>query len=78
MKTAISIPDDVFQSAESLAVKLNLSRSELYVMALQKFLKETGASQLTQKVNEFLEKYGDEQDQALINYSAVQLSKVEW
>ena len=34
MKTAISIPDRVFQSAEQLAARLGVSRSELYSRAL--------------------------------------------
>lgn len=34
MKTAISIPDRVFQSAEQLAARLGVSRSELYSKAL--------------------------------------------
>ncbi len=35
MKTAISIPDDVFTSADRLAKQLRMSRSELYVRAVQ-------------------------------------------
>jgi metal-responsive CopG/Arc/MetJ family transcriptional regulator len=38
MKTAVSIPDDVFQSAEQLARRLGMSRSELYVQALKSYL----------------------------------------
>lgn len=33
MKTAISLPDSVFEEAEALAQKLGLSRSELYTNA---------------------------------------------
>lgn len=35
MKTAVSIPDDVFEQAEALARELNISRSELYANALR-------------------------------------------
>jgi metal-responsive CopG/Arc/MetJ family transcriptional regulator len=35
MKTAISIPDDVFAAAERLARRLKKSRSELYSRALR-------------------------------------------
>lgn len=38
MKTAISIPDDVFSSAERAAKRLKVSRSELYSRALGEFL----------------------------------------
>ena len=40
MKTAISIPDDVFRKAEYLAKKRGLSRSQFYVMALKAFVCE--------------------------------------
>lgn len=33
MKTAISLPDSVFEEAEALAKQLGLSRSELYKSA---------------------------------------------
>jgi metal-responsive CopG/Arc/MetJ family transcriptional regulator len=35
MKTAISIPDSLFQSAEALARRLRMSRSQLYAEALR-------------------------------------------
>jgi len=38
MKTAISLPDPVFNQAEALAQQLGLSRSELYTRALQAYL----------------------------------------
>lgn len=38
MKTAISIPDDVFKDAERLARRLGHSRSQLYSRALREFV----------------------------------------
>ena len=38
MKTAISVPDEVFEKAEATAKRLRISRSELYSRALQEFL----------------------------------------
>ena len=38
MKTAISVPDEVFEKAEATAKRLKISRSELYSRALQEFL----------------------------------------
>jgi metal-responsive CopG/Arc/MetJ family transcriptional regulator len=40
MKTAISIPDDLFQAAEKTAHKLKISRSELYQRAITHFLQQ--------------------------------------
>jgi hypothetical protein len=38
MKTAISLPDPVFRSAERLASRLGISRSELYCRAIRELL----------------------------------------
>lgn len=38
MKTAISIPDRLFEEADRLAVRCGMSRSELYVRAIEEFL----------------------------------------
>jgi metal-responsive CopG/Arc/MetJ family transcriptional regulator len=38
MKTAISIPDEVFNAAESLAKQLGVSRSELFTRALEAYI----------------------------------------
>jgi predicted transcriptional regulator len=40
VKTAVSIPDDVFEQAEELARRRNMSRSELYATALRALLSE--------------------------------------
>lgn len=39
MKTAISLPDPLFQAAEQFAEEKGLSRSELYARAIQFYLK---------------------------------------
>ena len=38
MKTAVSIPNDVFEAAEDLARRLRTSRSQLYASALRALL----------------------------------------
>jgi hypothetical protein len=38
MKTAISIPDEVFADAERVAKRLGVSRSELFTRAMREFL----------------------------------------
>lgn len=43
MKTAVSIPDEVFEQAELLARRRNVSRSELYATALKVLLAEDEA-----------------------------------
>jgi len=52
MKTAISIPDPVFKSAEQLASRLRVSRSALYSKALEAFLEEHRDELVTSRLNE--------------------------
>jgi predicted transcriptional regulator len=47
MKTAISIPDDVFQEAERLAAVLRQSRSQLYSSAVREYVARHSADSVT-------------------------------
>lgn len=38
MKTAISIPNEIFEAAEQLADRIGMSRSELYATAVAEFM----------------------------------------
>ena len=62
MKTAISVPNKVFESAEQFAHQKGLSRSELYVTALERYLKEHHEDRIMEKLNEV---YGGETDSRL-------------
>ena len=57
MKTAISLPDPLFDAAERLARRLGISRSELYQRAVKAYLKESRGDGVTEALNEL---YGDE------------------
>jgi len=52
MKTAISVPDDVFDDAERLAATLGLSRSELYAKAVRDYLAKHAHQDVTAQLNE--------------------------
>ncbi|HEX9549103.1 MAG TPA: hypothetical protein VF942_17315 [Acidimicrobiales bacterium] len=52
MKTAISIPDSLFDAADRLAHRLGLSRSQLYVRAIERFLAEESDDDVTAQLNE--------------------------
>ncbi len=47
MKTAISVPDDVFRRAERLAKRRRISRSELYTKALVQLLESEPKGDVT-------------------------------
>lgn len=51
MKTAISIPDELFEAAEKTARKLKMSRSELYQQALARFLQQHGADMVRESLD---------------------------
>ena len=52
MKTAISVPDEVFESADELAKELGVSRSELYSTAVAEYLAKHRSEDLTARLNE--------------------------
>jgi hypothetical protein len=54
MKTAISLPDPLFEAAERTATRLKLSRSELYARALEAYLRQDGAAAITSAVDRVL------------------------
>ena len=57
MKTAISIPDDVFESADQLAQQMGVTRSHLYATAVAEYVAKHRASDVTATLNEV---YSDE------------------
>jgi len=52
MKTAISLPDELFRRAEAVARKLKISRSQLYATAITEFIERRQAARITQRLNE--------------------------
>lgn len=56
MKTAISIPDEVFDEAERAAKRLGVSRSELYANAVRNYLDRHRDENITEELNQL---YGD-------------------
>ena len=51
MKTAVSVPDEVFDEAEHLAKHLKISRSELYAKALAEFVSRHSPDAVTDSFN---------------------------
>lgn len=78
MKTAISIPDNVFESAEKLADRLGKSRSQLYTQALSGYLAKHQNDNLTQKLNEVYESENSMLDSGLNRLQGGAIAKDEW
>ena len=52
MKTAVSLPDELFESADALAERLGMSRSELYATAVAEYLAKHRDGDITGKLND--------------------------
>jgi hypothetical protein len=52
MKTAISIPDPVFQAANALAARLGVSRSELIARAVSSYVMQHDDTAVTRRLDE--------------------------
>ena len=51
MKTAVSLPDDLFEDADELARRTGRSRSELYATALREYLERHDEDRITSALN---------------------------
>ena len=51
MKVALSIPDELFESAEMLTRRLGVSRSRLYATALAEFVAKNRGRKITERLN---------------------------
>jgi metal-responsive CopG/Arc/MetJ family transcriptional regulator len=78
MKVAVSIPDQVFAEAESLAKRFKTSRSELYSRALNAFIGLHAAERVTEAMNEVADAIGPEADGFTAAAARQALSRVEW
>lgn len=78
MKTAISIPDKLFESAEQFARRQGMSRSELYATALRCYLQEHRNEGITERLDEV---YGTEDgalDPAIARLQTRSLPRDDW
>ena len=78
MKTAISIPDDVFTQADALARELKQSRSQLYARAVREYVARHSADNVTAALNAMCDDVAAE-DSAFIGEAARQAGeRIEW
>ena len=78
MKTAISIPDPIFQAAELFANHFGISRSELYAKAIEEYLASRRFMNVTAALNKI---YGDEPsvlDDELYSMQIKSIPREEW
>jgi metal-responsive CopG/Arc/MetJ family transcriptional regulator len=78
MKTAISIPDDLFATAEQLAQRFGMSRSELYVTALRDFVAAHKFDGVTERLNAIYDQEPSTLDPALMELQMRSLPREDW
>ena len=78
MKTAISLPKDVFEKAERLALKARKSRSQIYCEALREYVARHSPDDVTDALNRAMEQIGQTEDSFVTLASARALARVEW
>jgi metal-responsive CopG/Arc/MetJ family transcriptional regulator len=78
MKTAISIPDDLFEGAERLARRTKKSRSRLFRDALKEYLARHTPDQVTEAMNHALAELGATDDPFVATSARRVLERAEW
>jgi predicted transcriptional regulator len=78
MKTAISIPDEVFTRAEKLAKRTKKSRSRLYSDAVREYVDRHSANAITEAVNRVVDKLGSDVDPFLTAAARSTFERNEW
>lgn len=78
MKTAISIPDQLFEAAEQFAHDNGLSRSELFARAIQLFLQTYQYQGITDALNQVYPEQPSTLDPALTAAQMRALPKEDW
>ncbi len=78
MKTAISLPDPLFESAEAVAAELGISRSQLYATAIREFVQAQARNGITESLNRVYEKVDQTPDPFLESLQLATLKRNPW
>ncbi|MGC1275738.1 MAG: ribbon-helix-helix domain-containing protein [Planctomycetaceae bacterium] len=78
MKTAISLPDNVFRAAEKHARRTRKSRSQLYAEALAEYLARHGSDEVTEAMNAVVAQLGESSDVFTAAAAQRVLERTEW
>ncbi len=78
MKTAVSIPDEIFDKVERLAERERKSRSALYSAALREYVARHAPDEITEAMNRTCDQVGVTRDEFLAVAARRVLERVEW
>lgn len=75
MKTAVSLPDEIFRQAEATAKQLRISRSKLYAKAISEYLDRHDADSITERLNAYYSQHPAKIDPGLMRAQLKSLGK---
>ena len=78
MKTAISIPDDVFDAADEMAKRLGMSRSQLYATAVRQYLDAHRSRGVTAQLDQIYEYQDSSLDLRVAEAQTASLDDEDW
>ena len=78
MKTAVSIPDEVFEKVERFARRTKRSRSEIFSSALREYMARHSPDEVTAAIDQALEKIDAQKDEFVAAAARRVLEKSEW
>lgn len=78
MKTAVSIPDPIFERGESLAQRLSKTRSQVYSEALAEYVNRHDPETVTDRLNAVVDSVEGEGDRFVQTTANSVLSRVDW
>lgn len=78
MKTAVSVPDDIFELAEQLARRERRSRSEVYSAALREYVARRSPDEVTEALDRVAAAVKDDDLAFTRTAAALTLSKIDW
>lgn len=78
MKTAVSVPNDVYDRAEALAKRERRSRSEVYSAALREYVARHDPDDVTAAIDEVVKGVGDRVDSFLSRAGRQTIERSDW
>ena len=78
MKTAISIPDDVFTRAETFARRRKMTRSGLFTAAVDEYIQHHRDDDVTRELNEVYANEDSSLDPVIARLQSLSLPKEDW
>jgi metal-responsive CopG/Arc/MetJ family transcriptional regulator len=78
MKTAVSIPDEVFEGAERFARRTRRSRSRIFSDALREYLARHSPEEITEAANRACTEIAETRDQFVALAARRMLGRTEW